>query len=79
MIYITGDIHGDTERLSKAELSMLTASDTLIICGDFGFIWNDDKKEKQFLNRLEKRKYTICFIDGTHENFDILNNMPVVM
>ncbi len=79
MIYITGDIHGDTERLSKTELSMLTASDTLIICGDFGFIWNDDKKEKQFLNRLEKRKYTICFIDGTHENFDILNNMPVVM
>ncbi len=79
MIYITGDIHGDTERLSKTELGMLTASDTLIICGDFGFIWNDDKKEKQFLNRLEKRKYTICFIDGTHENFDILNNMPVVM
>lgn len=79
MIYITGDIHGDTERLSKTELSMLNANDTLIICGDFGFIWNDDKKENQFLNRLEKRKYNICFIDGTHENFDALNNMPVVI
>lgn len=79
MVYITGDIHGDAERLSKTDLSMLSHGDTLIICGDFGFIWNDDKKEKQFLNRLEKRKYTICFIDGTHENFDMLNNMPVVM
>lgn len=79
MVYITGDIHGDTERLSKTDLSMLGNGDTLIICGDFGFVWNDDKKEKQFLNRLEKRKYTICFIDGTHENFDVLNNLPVVM
>ncbi|MBE6717442.1 MAG: hypothetical protein E7573_11055 [Ruminococcaceae bacterium] len=79
MIYITGDIHGDTERLSKTELSMLNANDTLIVCGDFGFIWNDDKKEKQYLNLLEKRKYNICFIDGTHENFDVLNNFPVVL
>ena len=25
MIYITGDMHGDTEKLSKTELSMLAA------------------------------------------------------
>ena len=79
MIYITGDIHGDTERLSKTELSMLNKNDTLIICGDFGFIWNNDLKETQFLNRLEKRKYNICFIDGTHENFNVLNEMPVAI
>ncbi len=79
MIYITGDMHGDTDRLSKTELSMLDKNDTLIICGDFGFIWNNDVKETQFLNRLEKRKYNICFIDGTHENFTALNDMPVAM
>ncbi len=79
MIYITGDIHGDTERLSKTELSMLDKGDTLIVCGDFGLIWNNDLKETQFLNRLEKRKYNICFIDGTHENFNILNDMPVAI
>ena len=79
MIYVTGDIHGDQERLSKNELSMLEANDTLIVCGDFGFVWNNDKKENQFLNRLERRKYNICFIDGTHENFDLLNNAPVVI
>ncbi len=79
MIYITGDIHGDTERLSKAELSMLKKNDTVIICGDFGFIWNNDLRESQILNRLEKRKYNICFIDGTHENFNVLNEMPVAI
>ncbi len=79
MIYITGDIHGDTERLSKTELSMLDAGDTLIVCGDFGFIWNGDVKENQFLNYLEKRKYNICFVDGTHENFQLMNTYPVVM
>ncbi len=79
MIYITGDTHGDTDRLSKQELSMLKKDDTLIICGDFGFIWNNDTKENQFLNKLEKRKYNICFVDGQNENFDELNNFPVVL
>lgn len=79
MIYITGDTHGDTERISKNELSMLGTDDTLIICGDFGFLWNNDSKENQFLNKLEKRKYNICFVDGMHENFPVLNNLPVVI
>lgn len=79
MIYITGDIHGDSERLSKTELSMINKNDTLIICGDFGFIWNNDLRESQILNRLEKRKYNICFIDGTHENFNVLGDMPVAL
>lgn len=79
MIFVTGDVHGDTERLSKTELSMLNTNDTLIICGDFGFIWNDSQKESQFLNKLEKRKYNICFVDGTHENFSSLNNYPVII
>lgn len=77
MIYITGDTHGDFERLSKTELSMLSSKDTLIICGDFGYIWNNDSRENQFLNRLEKRKYNICFIDGIHENFEAINEYPI--
>lgn len=79
MIYITGDMHGDTERLGKTELSMLRRDDTLIVCGDFGFIWNGGTKENQFLTRLEKRKYNICFVDGINENFDELSKYPVVI
>lgn len=79
MIYVTGDIHGDKDRLSKTSLGMLNAGDTLIVCGDFGFIWNNDSKENQILNRLSKRKYNICFVDGIHENFEVLNSLPVIM
>ncbi len=78
MLYFTGDIHGDAERVSKNALSMLKSGDTLIICGDFGFIWDNTKKEQKLLRQLARRKYTFCFVDGTHENFDLLNAYPVV-
>lgn len=79
MVFVTGDTHGDAERLSKSALKVLSDGDTLIICGDFGFIWDDSKKEKKILRALSKRKYNICFVDGTHENFDLLNAYPVTL
>ena len=78
MLYFTGDIHGDAERLSKNALSMMKQGDTLIICGDFGFLWDNTKPEKKALNALSRRRYNICFVDGTHENFEILQSYPVV-
>lgn len=77
MIFITGDTHGDRDRLSRRKLRKLQEGDTLIICGDFGFLWNDSKAEQKYLESLGKRKYNICFIDGTHENFDLLNNYEI--
>lgn len=76
MVYITGDIHGDLSRLSPEKLKFMKTHDTLIICGDFGFIWDDSKNEDKILRNLGKRKYNICFVDGTHENFEILNKFP---
>lgn len=40
MIYITGDTHGDINRFfdGGALDTKLTKNDTLIICGDFGFV-----------------------------------------
>lgn len=35
------------------------------------------KKEQKILKQLGKRKYNICFIDGTHENFSLLNGYGV--
>ena len=77
MIYVTGDTHGDKDRLSKMNLMKLKEGDTLIICGDFGFLWDNSRKEQKFLRQLGKRKYNICFIDGTHENFDLLNSYEI--
>ncbi len=76
MVYITGDVHGDLTRFRKGKLRWLRKGDTLIILGDFGFIWNGDKQEKEALVWLAKRKYTILFLDGTHENFDLLGEFP---
>lgn len=69
MILITGDIHGDLSRFKDKRLRRLKKSDALIICGDFGLIWDGGKKEKRILKRLGKRRYNILFVEGAHENF----------
>ena len=73
LIYITGDMHGRTERIYDRRLNRLKKGDTLIICGDFGFIWNGSQKEKKILDYLGSRRYNVAFIDGTHENYDLLS------
>ncbi len=77
MVYITGDVHGDLSRFRHGKLRWLGKKDTLIILGDFGFIWAGDQQEKDALAWLARRKYTILFLDGTHENFDLLGEYPV--
>lgn len=77
MVYITGDIHGDITRFREKEYRSLGKNDTLIICGDFGFLWDNSRKEHRMLRKLAAKKYTVCFIDGTHENFDLLNAYKV--
>ena len=50
MIYITGDTHGDISCFKNPKLNKLGEKDILIVCGDFGFIWNPhDKNEKKNL------------------------------
>lgn len=78
MIYVTGDTHGDIKRFKKRELKKLTRRDYLIICGDFGFIWDKSDEEKEALDFLKNQKYNILFVDGTHENFDLLESFPVI-
>jgi hypothetical protein len=73
-IYITGDTHGDLARFKKCK--QLRKGDFLIICGDFGFIWDGCKKEKSLLKKLGKKKYNILFVDGIHENFAELAAYP---
>jgi len=84
MIYVTGDTHGERYRFSQTYLpeDKMTKDDTLIITGDFGFIWypsnntRGSEKDKQNLDALAEKPYTILFIDGNHENFDELFGYP---
>ena len=73
MIYITGDTHGDASRFETKAVKKLTQNDIIIVCGDFGFLWNGSSKEKKVLKSLLKRKCTIAFVDGSHENFGRIN------
>ena len=77
MIYITGDLHGEICRFDDSQIRKLKRGDTLIICGDFGFLWEGGAHEEKVLKKLGKKKYHIAFVDGTHENFDLLNQYPV--
>ena len=78
MIYITGDTHGDIEGFNERRLSQLKKGDTLIIPGDFGFIWDNSKEEIKNLKKLAKKKYDILFVEGTHENFERLKEFEEV-
>ena len=55
MVYITGDLHGDFSRFSSPAMRRLRKGETLIVCGDFGFIWNGDKKEEALLKKIGSR------------------------
>lgn len=84
MIYITGDTHGQITRFHEAGFkgeSNLTKDDYIIVCGDFGFVFYPEDVEKHHiqqreLDELEQKPYTILFVDGNHENFDLLNRFP---
>lgn len=78
MIYITGDIHGDLSDLESRNINKLKKDDTLIVTGDFGFLWDNSAKEIKALKKLSKRKYKILFVEGVHENFDMINEKESV-
>ncbi|MBQ7815796.1 MAG: metallophosphoesterase, partial [Oscillospiraceae bacterium] len=78
MIFVTADTHGDIERFEAKEIKKLKKADTLVVLGDFGFIWNDEAKTEKDLKKLAKLDCTIAFIDGLNENFDRLMQYPKV-
>lgn len=79
MIYVTGDMHGSVARFEEKTFDKLRSGDILIICGDFGFIWNGDKQEEKILEFMGRQKYKVLFVDGCHENFDKLYSYPQEM
>jgi predicted phosphodiesterase len=79
MFYITGDTHADYTRFSTENFpqqKQMTKKDYVIICGDFG-IWDDSPSQKHDFKWLESKPFTTLFVDGNHENYDILNQIPV--
>ncbi len=76
MIFVTADLHGDKSRFKQIKKSKIKKGDTLLVCGDFGFIWDGSKKETKFLKWIGKRKYTVAFVDGYNDNLELINKFP---
>ena len=74
-IFITGDTHADFKRFGSQFFDDKECY--IIVCGDFGGVWDSSNTEKYWLNWLENKKFTILFVDGNHENFDLLTSFPV--
>ena len=83
MIYVMGDCHQNFRKFNTKifpEQKEMTKEDYVIICGDFGGVWNkevENKEEKHLLDWLEEKPFTTLFVDGNHENFDRLYSYPV--
>ncbi len=52
----------------------MTKDDYVIICGDFGF-WDNSKEQNYWRNWLEKKPFTTLWVDGNHENYDLLSTI----
>ena len=79
MIFVTGDCHGDYRRFSTEifpEQKQMSKEDYVIICGDFGY-WKDTKEQRYWLDWLEEKPFTTLWVDGNHENYDLLKEVGV--
>lgn len=78
-IYITGDTHGDFQRFGSKyfpQQKEMSRGDYVVIAGDFGGLWDGSQKDQYWLDWLNKKPFTTLFVDGNHENFDLLNTLP---
>jgi len=90
-IFVIGDLHGGTngelrylDMANFKEQSSLTKDDVVIQLGDFGLVWyykesiNEYKKDLRVCEEIAARKFTLLVVPGNHENYDIINNLPII-
>lgn len=82
MIYVTGDTHTpiDIKKLATKnfpEQKLLSKEDYLIILGDYGGVWDNSEEDRYWRRWLNNKNFTTLFVDGNHENFDLLNKYDV--
>ena len=79
--FLKGDIHGNLfEIIDFINRFNLGKNDNIIILGDCGIAWRKDKKDLAQNIKLWNEYgngVKLYFIDGNHENFNILNSLPI--
>ncbi len=80
MIYVTGDTHGLEDfyklHIFAGEHPEFKLNDYVIVAGDFGAIWSE-RTLVENLRYYTELPFTVLFVDGNHENFDLINSYPV--
>lgn len=78
-IWITGDCHGNFSRFTRKQREKLDIKpdDYVIICGDVGLLWADDKEFQYNLKFFETVPFTILFIAGNHDNYNMIEQYPL--
>lgn len=80
MIYITGDTHGHFSRFGHKQRARLpfkiSADDYVIVCGDFGLLWADDRAFVYYSDILKNLPFAVLWVQGNHENYDMIENYP---
>lgn len=78
-VFVCGDTHGllDVKKIDKLKSKeKLDYDDYLIICGDCGVVW-DKETVIEYTQYFENVGCNVLFVDGNHENFDMLKEYPV--
>lgn len=82
-VFVCGDIHGNVDygkikKFREVMKEYLTLEDYLIVCGDFGLFWTNEKENQYMLNKVYiDFPCTILWIDGNHENFNAIYSYPI--
>ena len=82
MIYVTGDTHQNINIKKLTidffpEQKFMTKNDYVIICGDFGCVWNGSNSDKYWQRWFDNKNFTTLFVDGNHENFNLIKQYPI--
>ncbi len=76
MVYLTGDTHGDIQPLQARQTALAGQKGHCGGAGRFRLCVGRKLAERKRLDWLRKRPYTILFLDGSHENYDLLAQYP---
>ena len=74
-VYVTGDCHAVFDKLWYNR--NLSAGDYVIVCGDFGLLWADNDYYRNCCKKFENVPYTVLWVDGNHENYDMLGRFEI--
>lgn len=82
-LFATGDIHG-THSIKKLFAEnwetgkSLTKEDVVLVAGDLGAVWGNDKEDKDTQDMYEAFPWTTVAVRGNHENYEAINSLSLV-